>query len=52
MRKEMKEERCSNCYYNKYDRELKRYYCGNPYSETYDSTTEYNESCEMWESKK
>lgn len=50
--KNLKEERCSNCFYNKYDGLLKRFYCGNKDSDLYDSTVEYNESCEMWESKR
>ena len=49
--KEIKEERCSNCLYNKYDRELKRFYCDNKRSDYYDTTTEYNDSCELWEGK-
>lgn len=49
--KETKEERCGNCRYNKRDRELKRYYCNNQFSDYYDSTTEYNDSCEYWEEK-
>lgn len=49
--KETKEERCSNCLYNKYDRELKRFYCDNKGSDYYDTTTEYNDSCELWEGK-
>ena len=49
--KNLKEERCSNCFYNKYDGLLKRYYCNNDNSDLYDSTTEYNDSCEKWERK-
>ena len=46
-----KEDRCSNCAYNRYDSELKRYYCNNKASDWYDSTTEYDDSCEFWEGK-
>lgn len=51
-KKETKRERCSNCYYNKYDSDLKRYYCTNQDSDFYDSTTEYEDSCEMWLEKR
>lgn len=51
-KKETKGERCSNCYYNKYDSDLKRYYCTNEDSDFYDSTTEYEDSCEMWLEKR
>lgn len=44
----MNEERCSNCYYNKRDAELERYYCCNEESDRYDDTTEYHDSCEHW----
>lgn len=50
-RQPRKPERCSNCAYNCYDRELKRFYCDNPSSDRYDDTTEYNDSCEFWEEK-
>lgn len=50
-KKAYKAERCSNCVYNCYDRELKRFYCDNSSSDRYDDTTEYNDSCEFWEEK-
>ena len=50
-KRKIKEERCSNCRYNKFDLELDRFYCNNSSSEMYDSTTEYNDSCEHWEEK-
>ena len=51
MKRNIKEERCSNCLYNRYDRELGRFYCDNISSERYDDTTEYNDSCEFWRGK-
>jgi hypothetical protein len=48
---EQKEERCSNCVFNRFDLELHRYYCSNDFSDCYESTTEYNDSCEYWEGK-
>lgn len=47
----MKEERCSNCSYNKYNKTLKEYCCDNSCSDLYGIETQYNDSCEKWESK-
>lgn len=47
----MREERCSNCFFNKHDNELSRFYCCNVESDRYEDTTEYSDSCEYWRDK-
>ncbi len=47
----MKEERCSNCFYDHKDSQCQEYICYCAESEMFGMYTEYNGSCEYWEDR-